>query len=72
MTWRSKISWVRKAPTAKQIKRFRKKWDLTQQRLGEQLGVSAQTVKCWESGRRNPMPMLSLALNALETEWEEP
>lgn len=40
--------------TAEQIKHFRIRHHLTQQRLAIELGVSVRTVQSWEIGRSNP------------------
>ncbi len=45
------------------IKELRKQLKLTQEKLAQRLGVSAMTVRRWESGKNNPS---SLALRELE------
>nr|WP_330386934.1 helix-turn-helix transcriptional regulator [[Clostridium] aminophilum] len=54
------------------IEELRKEKGLTQQALGEALGVSRQTIISLESGRYNPSLMLAHALAVLfQTSIEE-
>lgn len=39
------------------IKQLRKEKNLTQEELGERLGLSKQIISHWESGRRTPTPL---------------
>ena len=43
--------------TPDQIRQIRRKLDLTQQRLAEQLGVSFVTLNRWENGQSKPSAM---------------
>jgi DNA-binding XRE family transcriptional regulator len=45
---------MRLTESADRLKAARKKANMTQQQLADKLGVSAQMISAWETGRRNP------------------
>jgi DNA-binding XRE family transcriptional regulator len=49
-----------------ELKMWRKKWQLTQEKLAGMLGAHRVTIAQWETGRRTIPSYLPLALEALE------
>jgi transcriptional regulator with XRE-family HTH domain len=45
------------------IKQFRKQYNVTLQKLADDVGVSVTAVRLWENGKRNPRPKNQLKLN---------
>ena len=45
---------IRRIPVQERIVRMRIRYDITQEQLGELLGVTGQSVSNWESGRCDP------------------
>ncbi|MBC1458308.1 helix-turn-helix domain-containing protein [Listeria newyorkensis] len=56
--------------TAKDIKAFRQKVELTQSTFAELMGISVKTVEAWESGRNNPNGSASRLLQLIEANPE--
>ncbi|EUJ31726.1 helix-turn-helix domain-containing protein [Listeria cornellensis] len=56
--------------TAKDIKAFRQKVELTQSAFAELMGISVKTVEAWESGRNNPNGSASRLLQLIEANPE--
>ena len=55
-----------------QLKVFRAREDITQEKLAEEVGVSRQTVNAIETGKYNPSLELALKISGFfETELEE-
>lgn len=55
-----------------QLKKFRKKEDITQAQLAEEVGVSRQTVNAIETGKYDPSLELALKMaDFFDTEVEE-
>ena len=52
-------------PTPSEIKAFRRAHGLSQRGLALRLGCSRRAVEDWESGRREPMALLRLALERI-------
>lgn len=48
------------------VREIRIRLGLSQERFAQLLGVSAQTVRRWESGQTRPLPIISLRLRELE------
>lgn len=48
------------------VREIRGRLELSQERFAQLLGVSAQTVRRWESGLTSPLPIISLRLRELE------
>ena len=57
--------------TPKQIKTFRKRYSLTQKKLGELTGVSNITVFQWERGERTPSKTAKILLSRIEEEIKQ-
>ena len=57
--------------TQKELRNWRQNHSLTQQELGEKLGVTNVCVYRWEAGYRHIPPFLHLALKWLEYEGGE-
>jgi DNA-binding transcriptional regulator YiaG len=57
--------------TPKQIKTFRKKYSLTQKKLGELTGVSNITVFLWEKGERTPSKTAKILLSRIEEDYKK-
>jgi DNA-binding transcriptional regulator YiaG len=53
------------SPTPTEIKAFRHAHGLSQRALALKLGCSRRAVEDWESGRREPMALLRLALERI-------
>ena len=47
------------------VKELRKKLGLTQQQLADKLGVVGYTVRRWEAGKSNPLPVFQEKLEKL-------
>jgi putative transcriptional regulator len=48
------------------IRKLRKRLNLTQEQLAQKLGVSFTTVNRWEKGKNEPSPLALRALEDLE------
>lgn len=48
------------------IRKIRKRLNLTQEQLAQRLGVSFTTVNRWEKGKNEPSPLAFRALEELE------
>jgi DNA-binding transcriptional regulator YiaG len=57
--------------TGGEIKKWRKKWGLSQDDLSQHLGVFRVSVSRWETGARSIPSFLPLALEALEHRIKE-
>jgi DNA-binding transcriptional regulator YiaG len=57
--------------TPKQIKTFRKKYSLTQKKLGKLTGVSNITVFLWEKGERTPSKTAKILLSRIEEDYKK-
>lgn len=59
----------------RKIKEFRKRLNMTQQKLAEEIGVTAESVCQYESGKRSPsvdkLPLLAKALECEITDFFE-
>lgn len=53
------------SPDAHEVRDFRTEHELTRPELAERLGASVRTIEDWEAGRRQPPPLLRLALSAV-------
>ena len=53
------------------LKNWRKRWGVTQNELARLLGIYQETVSRWERGKRGIPSHLSLALDALEHQFEK-
>jgi DNA-binding transcriptional regulator YiaG len=51
-----------------EVKKIRKRLDLTQEQLAQKLGVSFTTVNRWERGKVKPSPLALRVLRELEKE----
>ena len=56
--------------TPKQIKTFRKRYSLTQKKLGELTGVSNITVFQWEREERTPSKTAKILLSRIEDDFK--
>jgi len=57
--------------TSKELKLWRKKWEITQVELARMLGTYQVTIARWETGARKIPFLLPLALEALENHLKE-
>jgi predicted transcriptional regulator len=57
--------------TAKELKLWRKKWEITQVELARMLGTYQVTIARWETATRKIPFLLPLALEALENRVEK-
>jgi len=56
----------------REIRRFRRRANLTQQDLAQRVGVSTRTIQRWEGGESKPRGLSAKALvRALDLEGEE-
>ena len=57
--------------TGQELKKWRRKWGLSQEELAKHLGVIRFSVSRWETGARAIPSFLPLALEALENRMEK-
>lgn len=55
--------------TPEQIKAFRLRMGMTQEKLAELLGVRHATLNRWEKGHAKPSPLALKRLEEYDTEW---
>ncbi len=57
--------------TAVFVKEIRKRLGLTQVQFAQELGVSFQSVNCWERGKTKPLPIVLKLLEVMVKEMGE-
>lgn len=48
------------------VKAIRKNLNITQSEMAKVLGISLDTIKCWETGRRNPTGLAAKVLATIQ------